>query len=58
MTGLAADLAAGGLTFGAGMLTGAMLGALGGAGIARAFNVARGQTEETCAGTTRFSSAW
>ena len=47
MTGLAADLAAGGLTFGAGMLTGAVLGALGGAGIARAFNVARGQTDET-----------
>lgn len=45
--GLAADLAAGGLTFGAGMLTGALLGALGGAGIARAFNVARGQTDET-----------
>ena len=47
MTGLAADLAAGGLTFGAGMLTGAVLGALGGAGIARAFNVARGQTDDT-----------
>ena len=45
--GLAADLAAGGLTFGAGMLTGALLGALGGAGLARAFNVARGQTDET-----------
>jgi hypothetical protein len=29
------------------MLTGAVLGALGGAGIARAFNVARGQTDET-----------
>ena len=47
MTGLAADLASGGLTFGAGMLTGAVLGALGGAGIARAFNVARGQADET-----------
>jgi hypothetical protein len=47
MTGLAADLAAGGLTFGAGMLTGAVLGALGGAGLARAFNVRRGQTEES-----------
>ena len=47
MTGLAADLASGGLTFGAGMLTGAVLGALGGAGVARAFNVARGQTDET-----------
>jgi len=47
LTGLAADLAAGGLTFGAGMFTGAVLGALGGAGVARAFNVARGQTDET-----------
>ena len=46
VTGLAADLAAGGLTFGAGMLTGAILGALGGAGVARALNVARGQTDE------------
>jgi hypothetical protein len=46
MTGLAADLAAGGLTFGAGMLTGAVLGALGGAGIARSVNVARGTTED------------
>src|SRR4029453_14583642 len=45
--GPAADIAAGGLTFGAGMLTGAVLGALGGAGLARAFNVARGQTDET-----------
>jgi hypothetical protein len=46
VTGLAADLAAGGLTFGAGMLTGAIVGALGGAGVARAVNVARGQTED------------
>ena len=46
MTGLAADLAAGGLTFGAGMLTGAVLGALGGAGLARGVNVARGTTED------------
>jgi len=44
LTGLAADLAAGGLTFGAGMLTGAVLGALGGAGIARGMNLARGQS--------------
>jgi hypothetical protein len=44
LTGLAADLAAGGLTFGAGMLTGAVLGALGGAGIARGMNVARGKS--------------
>jgi len=44
LTGLAADLAAGGLTFGAGMLTGAVLGALGGAGIARGLNLARGKS--------------
>jgi hypothetical protein len=47
VSGLAADLASGGLTFGAGMLTGAVLGALGGAGVARALNVARGQTDDT-----------
>jgi hypothetical protein len=46
VTGLAADLAAGGLTFGAGMLTGALIGALGGAGVARALNVARGQSDD------------
>lgn len=42
LTGLAADLAAGGLTFGAGLLAGGVLGALGGAGIARGYNVVRG----------------
>ena len=47
LTGLAADLAAGGFTFGAGMLTGAVLGALGGAGIARGMNLARGRTGTT-----------
>lgn len=52
--GLAADLAAGGLTFGAGILTGAVLGALGGAGVARAVNVARGQTDDTL----RFDAAF
>jgi hypothetical protein len=46
LTGLAADLAVGGLSFGAGMLTGAVLGALGGAGIARGVNVARGRTDD------------
>jgi hypothetical protein len=45
LTGVAVDLAHGGLTFGAGMLTGAVLGALGGAGIARGFNVVRGRAE-------------
>lgn len=42
LTGLAADLAAGGLTFGAGLLAGSVLGALGGAGIARGYNIVRG----------------
>ena len=44
--GLAADLAAGGLTFGAGALIGGLLGAAGMQGIARAYNLARG-TEST-----------
>jgi 50S ribosome-binding GTPase/uncharacterized protein DUF3482 len=47
LTGLAADLASGGLTFGAGILTGAVLGALGGAGIARGMNLARGKSGST-----------
>ena len=41
LTGLGADIAAGGLTLGGGMLAGAVLGALGGAGVARGMNVAR-----------------
>ena len=45
LTGLTADLAAGGLTFGAGMLAGAVLGALGAAGVARGVNVARGRAD-------------
>jgi hypothetical protein len=40
--GLAADLAAGGLTFGAGALIGGLLGAAGMHGIARAYNLSRG----------------
>ena len=40
--GLAADLAAGGLMLGAGMLAGGVLGALGAAGAARGLNVVRG----------------
>ncbi len=46
LSGLVADLASGGLTLGAGMLAGGLLGALGGAGLARGYNIARG-TEET-----------
>jgi hypothetical protein len=45
--GLAADLAAGGLTFGAGALLGALLGAAGAHGLARAYNVARGRESTT-----------
>ena len=43
--GLAADLAAGGLTFGAGALIGGILGALGASGAATAYNLARGAVE-------------
>ena len=42
LTGLKADLATGGLTLGAGLLAGGVLGALGGAGAARAVNLLRG----------------
>jgi hypothetical protein len=47
LTGVTADLAAGGLTFGAGLLTGGLLGALGAAGLARGYNLVRGTTETT-----------
>lgn len=40
--GLAADIAAGGLTLGGGMIVGGLLGALGAGGIARTYNIARG----------------
>ena len=40
--GLTADLAAGGLTFGAGALIGGVLGAMGAGGAAHAYNLARG----------------
>ncbi|HET7729257.1 MAG TPA: DUF3482 domain-containing protein [Usitatibacter sp.] len=43
--GLAADLSAGGLTLGAGMLIGALLGALGAGGAARAYNLIQGQQD-------------
>ncbi len=43
--GLAADLSAGGLTMGAGMLIGAILGALGAGGAARAYNILQGQED-------------
>lgn len=40
--GLAADLAAGGLTLGGGMIVGGILGALGATGVAKGINMARG----------------
>lgn len=40
--GLAADLMAGGLTFGGGVLAGAILGALGAAGLAKGYQLVRG----------------
>jgi len=49
--GLAADLGAGGLTFGAGALIGGVLGAFGARGIATAYNLARGSQD----GTVRWS---
>jgi len=45
--GLAADLAAGGLTFGAGALLGGLLGAAGARGLASAYNLARGSDATT-----------
>jgi hypothetical protein len=49
---LAADLGAGGLTFGAGALIGGVLGAFGARGIAKAYNVARGSED----GSVRWSA--
>jgi hypothetical protein len=49
--GLAADLGAGGLTFGAGALIGGVLGAFGARGLAKAYNLARGAHT----GTVRWS---
>ncbi|MCG8458195.1 MAG: DUF3482 domain-containing protein, partial [Holophagales bacterium] len=40
--GLAADLMAGGLTLGGGLIAGAILGALGGAGLARGYQLVKG----------------
>ncbi len=42
LAGLKADLLAGGLTLGGGLLAGGVLGALGGAGVARSVNLLRG----------------
>ena len=50
--GLAADLGAGGLTFGAGAVIGSVLGAFGARGLAKAYNLARGSD----AGSVRWSA--
>lgn len=42
LAGLKADVVSGGLTLGGGMLAGALLGALGAAGVARGINIVRG----------------
>ena len=42
LAGLKADLLSGGMTMGAGLLTGGLLGALGAAGVTRGLNVVRG----------------
>jgi hypothetical protein len=52
--GLAADLAAAGLTLGAGALIGGIVGALGGAGAAKAYNLASGSE----AGAVRWSASF
>ena len=44
LSGLVADLASGGLTLGMGMLAGGIVGALGGAGLARGYNVVKDTT--------------
>jgi hypothetical protein len=53
LSGLVADLASGGLTLGMGCSPGGLVGALGGAGIARAATTwCAGRPAPTCAGTT------
>lgn len=52
--GLTADLLAGGLTFGGGLLAGAILGALGGAGLARGMQIVRGDRLPQVAWTPPF----
>jgi len=47
LLGLKADIASGGLTLGGGLLVGALLGALGGAGVASAVNKVRGVEQAT-----------
>jgi hypothetical protein len=52
--GLAADVAAGGLTLGGGMIVGAILGALGATGLAKGVNLARGDDGSSVRWSTEF----
>ncbi len=52
--GLSADLLSGGLSFGGGMLAGAILGALGGAGLARGFQLIKGEQRPAVSWTPPF----
>jgi len=49
LAGLKADLATGGLSFGAGLLAGGVIGALGAFGLARGYNVVRGAKSSSIA---------
>lgn len=51
LMGLKADILSGGLTLGGGMLAGGVLGALGGAGLARGYNLVKGVEHPTLAWT-------
>jgi predicted GTPase len=55
--GLAADLAAGGLTLGAGAILGTLLGAAGSRGLARAYNTSRGTEGSFVRWSTSFLDA-
>ena len=55
--GLAADLGAGGLTFGAGAIIGGVLGAFGARGLARAYNLARGSDSGNVRWATDFMAS-
>ena len=57
LSGLAADLATGGLSFGAAALGGGILGALGLGGLAKGFNVVRGQEGAAVRWSAEFLSA-
>ena len=54
LTGLAADLTAGGLTFGGGALIGGLLGATGGVAAAEGFNLVKGTKEARVAWSAKF----